>query len=120
MATSTLHNVIRGGHVPARSGAVFTKSSPVDGAELSHVPRSGAEDIDAAVAAAADAQPQWAALAPGRRGSILMDVAIALRTRRTAIAEVVARETGKSPKDALAETDGAVALGIFMAGEGQR
>jgi aldehyde dehydrogenase (NAD+) len=33
---------------------------------------------------------------------------------------VVALETGKSYKSALAETDGAVALGLFMAGEGQR
>jgi aldehyde dehydrogenase (NAD+) len=33
---------------------------------------------------------------------------------------VVAAETGKAPKDARGETDGAIELGYFMAGEGRR
>jgi aldehyde dehydrogenase (NAD+) len=36
------------------------------------------------------------------------------------MAAVVAVETGKSPKEALGETGGAIALGRFFAGEGQR
>jgi aldehyde dehydrogenase (NAD+) len=45
---------------------------------------------------------------------------MALKQNSKAVAEVVAAETGKSPKDALGETNGAIALGVFMAGEGQR
>ena len=33
---------------------------------------------------------------------------------------VVAAETGKSPRDAKGETDGAIELGYFVAGEGRR
>jgi acyl-CoA reductase-like NAD-dependent aldehyde dehydrogenase len=40
--------------------------------------------------------------------------------RADQIAAVVARETGKSPREALGEVGGAVALGRFYAGEGQR
>ena len=36
------------------------------------------------------------------------------------VARIVADETGKSPKDARGETDGAIELGYFMAGEGRR
>jgi aldehyde dehydrogenase (NAD+) len=43
-----------------------------------------------------------------------------MRERRTAIAELVARETGKSRKDALGETDAAIEMGFFVAGEGRR
>lgn len=57
---------------------------------------------------------------PVRRGQILHDLAMGLKQQRTAVAQIVARETGKSYKDALGETDGSVALGLFFAGEGQR
>ena len=36
------------------------------------------------------------------------------------VAAVVSAETGKSPKDAQGETDGAIELGYFIAGEGRR
>ena len=38
----------------------------------------------------------------------------------SAIADLVARETGKSRKDALGETDAAIEMGFFVAGEGRR
>ena len=59
-------------------------------------------------------------LTPVRRGEILHDVAMALRARREQMAEVVAGETGMSVAQARGETDAAVALGVFMAGEGRR
>src|SRR5688500_2925278 len=43
-----------------------------------------------------------------------------MRERRDAIAALVARETGKSRKDALGETDAAIEMGFFVAGEGRR
>lgn len=57
---------------------------------------------------------------PVRRGAMLFDLVAAMKRMRSDLAEVVAAETGKSRKDALGETDGAIALGQFMAGEGQR
>jgi alpha-ketoglutaric semialdehyde dehydrogenase len=113
-------NLISGREVPALSGAQFDKLNPHDGTRLWTVPRSDAEDISRAVVAAREAQPAWARLPPVTRGEILRSVAAALLERRDEVAEVVARETGKSPANARGETDAAAALGFFYAGEGQR
>ncbi len=113
-------NWIGGRESFAVSGELFDKLNPADGRILSRVARSRAEDVLQAVAAATAAQPAWAEVPPVRRGEILLDVAMALKDRREEIARVVAAETGKSHKDALGETNGAIALGVFMAGEGQR
>lgn len=98
----------------------FEKINPATGACLTQVARSRAVDVDRAVAAASAAQPAWAETTPVRRGEILGEVANAMHARREEIARVVALETGKSFKDALGETNGAVALARFYAGEGQR
>ncbi len=110
-----------GGHaVNSRSGNFFDKLNPADGNLLCRVTRSQEEEVQQAVAAARRAQPGWAGITPVQRGGMLHEVAMGLRRLRTEVAQVVARETGKSLKDALGETDGAVALGLFYAGEGQR
>jgi len=51
---------------------------------------------------------------------ILHDMAQGMKKRQEEIARIVASETGKSYKDAFGETGGAIALGFFFAGEGQR
>lgn len=110
-----------GGHERAAiSGALFDKLNPADGTLMSRVARSEAADVRAAVDAAKAAQPGWTDVTPVRRGEVLHDIAIGLKLRREEVARVVAAETGKSFKDALGETDAAIALGLFMAGEGQR
>ena len=98
----------------------FGKINPATGECLAQVARSRAVDVDRAVAAASAAQPAWAETTPVRRGEILGEVANAMHARREEIARVVALETGKSFKDAMGETNGAVALVRFYAGEGQR
>lgn len=117
---SEIPNWIGGTQTPARDGRLFDNLKPADGTLLCRAARSGGADVDAAVAAAKTAQSEWAATPPVKRGDILHSVAVALRARRKDVAGVVATETGKSFRDALGETDGAVALGLFMAGEGQR
>src|SRR6185503_13565036 len=120
MAFKFISNWIDGAERGATSGELFDKLNPANGQVIYQAARSASVDIDAAVAAAKAAQPRWAALSPVLRGEILLNVAMALKERRDAVAERVATETGKSPKDALGETNGAISLGVFMAGEGQR
>ncbi len=84
------------------------------------VARSNAADVRHAVQAALAAQPAWAANTVVKRGDILRQLALLMRQHKTAIAELVARETGKSRKDALGETDAAIEMGFFVAGEGRR
>jgi alpha-ketoglutaric semialdehyde dehydrogenase len=118
--TTTIGNVIGGEERAASSGETFEKRAPATGEVLSLVARSSREDVDAAVSAAAEAQPVWAARTVTERGAILRRVAQLLERDRDAVAEIVSAETGKSPKDARGETDGAAELGYFIAGEGRR
>ncbi len=113
-------NWIGGQESFAVSGEFFDKLNPANGQILCRVARSRAEDVRLAVAAASAAQPSWADVPPVRRGEILLDVSMALKARLEEVARVVAAETGKSFKDAVGETNGAIAQGVFMAGEGQR
>jgi aldehyde dehydrogenase (NAD+) len=113
-------NLIAGEAKPAHTGQYFDKHSPHDGRLLWQVARSNAQDILAAVQIAHVAQPVWAATPAVQRGAMLYRACAILEAERERIAEVVAVETGKSRKDALGETDGAIALGRFFAGEGQR
>lgn len=82
--------------------------------------RSAAQDVDAAVEAASRAQSAWAAIPAVQRGVLLHKICNALEARQQDLAEVAAKETGKSPKEAYGEAGGAIALGRFFAGEGQR
>ncbi len=113
-------NWIAGEESPAASGKEFEKPSPATGRPLCRVARSGADDIDRAVAAAHRAQPAWADTTPVGRGQLLHALAERLDAERERLARIVAAETGKSVKDATGEVAGAVALGRFFAGEGQR
>ena len=74
--------------------------------------------MQAAVSAALAAQPAWAAMPSVQRGDVLNNVVTGLKARAEDMARVVALETGKSFKDALGETKGAILQGQFMAGEG--
>ena len=55
-----------------------------------------------------------------KRGDILRQIAMLMREHRADLARLVASETGKSIKDALGETDAAIEMGFFVAGEGRR
>jgi acyl-CoA reductase-like NAD-dependent aldehyde dehydrogenase len=118
--TRLVANVIAGEERPAASGETFEKLAPATGEVLSRVARSDRRDVEAAVAAAREAQPAWARVTPAERGATLRRIAQLLERDRSEIAGIVAAETGKSPKDAAGETDGAIEMGYFVAGEGRR
>lgn len=113
-------NWIDGKECEAGRGEIFSKLSPIDGKAICNVARSRAEDVSAAVAAARRAQLSWAELTPVQRGDLLFEIARAMEKNKEEIARIVHLETGMSFKAALGETGGAIALGMFMAGEGRR
>jgi acyl-CoA reductase-like NAD-dependent aldehyde dehydrogenase len=117
---SLIPNQIDGKEEGAAAGGLLVKLDPHSGDPLWELARSQPADVEAAVSAAASAQPGWAATPPVQRGAVLHAVCNLLEQRADVIATIVARETGKSPKEALGEVAGAVALGRFYAGEGQR
>ena len=117
---SVIPNHVGGQDVPVLDGRTFQKIDPATGRVVCEVARSSAADVRQAVQLALKAQPAWAATTVVRRGDILRQLALLMREHRTAIAHLVARETGKSRKDALGETDAAIEMGFFVAGEGRR
>jgi acyl-CoA reductase-like NAD-dependent aldehyde dehydrogenase len=113
-------NYVGGKESATAAGEWFTKLAPATGQPLTRVARSREADVRCAIRAAKEAQPSWARATPVRRGDLLRDIALALDTRKQAIAALVSVETGKSLKDALGETSAAVEMGMFVAGEGRR
>ena len=113
-------NQIGGVDTPAADGRTFDKVDPATGRTLCQVARSGAPDVARAVELARAAQTGWAAETPVKRGDVLRRIAMLMGEHRDAIADLVAHETGKSKKDARGETDAAIEMGFFVAGEGRR
>ncbi len=113
-------NWIDGEEVKSEKKKTFDKLSPHSGEVICKVTRSTKLEIDRAVLIAKEAQIKWANIPAVQRGDILHDICNALEDKKEEIAFIVARETGKSYQEALGETAGAIALGRFYAGEGQR
>src|SRR6187200_1760475 len=108
---SLIPNQIGGQDSRAADGRTFAKVDPATGREICQVARSGTGDVTRAVDAAKQAQSGWAAMTVVKRGDILRQIAILMREHREEIASLVARETGKSKKDARGETDAAIEMG---------
>jgi aldehyde dehydrogenase (NAD+) len=117
---TTLTNLVDGEGRPARAGAQLQKLSPVTGEPMALFPRSVAEDVAEAIDAARQSQPGWGARTAVDRGQILRRLAQLLERDAERVGAIVAAETGKSPKDAVGETWGAIEMGYFVAGEGRR
>lgn len=113
-------NQLGGVPTAAADGRTFSKRDPANGRVLCEVARSSENDVKRAVELARRAYPAWSAMTVVKRGEILRQIAMLMREHRQAIAALVARETGKSVKDALGETDAAIEMGFFVAGEGRR
>jgi alpha-ketoglutaric semialdehyde dehydrogenase len=115
-----IDNWIAGEARDSAGSSWLEKLDPTTGRVLCRLARSSSADVALAVEAAAASQPAWAAMPAVQRGLILHDVVRIMESRRDDLADVVARETGKSRKDAVGEVSGAIQLGLFFASEGQR
>ena len=111
---------VDGRGVAATGAEELEKRSPHDGRVLWHIAAADAQQVAAAVAAARAAQPAWAATSPPRRGALLTALVDTMTEHLDRITEVVTLETGKAPKEARGEIEGAITLGRFFAGEGLR
>lgn len=120
MIPAEVPNLVAGEERPPASGAWLEKTRPTDGGDLCRVARSGAADADAAVDAAREAQVEWGARTAVERGNVVRAIAELLRERREEASELVAAETGKGIELARGETDAAIEMGFFVAGEGRR
>jgi acyl-CoA reductase-like NAD-dependent aldehyde dehydrogenase len=119
-ATKTFKNFIGGEWVDAASGETFETTSPANGDVLGVFPRSGAEDVDRAVAAAKEAFEEWRLVPAPERGTILLRFARLLADHKDELAELMAREMGKVLPEAAGDVQEAIDMSFYMGGEGRR
>ena len=94
---------IGGRFVPASDGGRFDVIDPATGDVLQTVANGTVEDAIAAVDAAAEAAPPWAATAPRQRGEILRRAYQLMTERADELARLISQENGKALPDALGE-----------------
>ena len=120
MIPEKILNWIGGEERPAKAGEWFDKLDPSNGQPLTRAARSRTDDMAVAVESAKRAFPAWSEIPAVQRGLLLHKIVVEMQNRQEEIARIVAAETGKSYKDALGETGGAIQCGLFYASEGQR
>lgn len=98
-----LQNFIGGTYVEASSGRSETLIDPSTGEGYLEAPVSGPEDVDAAVASAAAAFPEWRDATPSERSLALLRIADALEARAEELVAVECANTGKPVAVTMAE-----------------
>ena len=96
----TLGHWINGKRVEGTSGRFADVYNPATGEVQARVALASKEELDAAVDAAAAAQPKWAATNPQRRGRVMMELVRLLNRDIDKLAEALSREHGKTLPDA--------------------
>ena len=94
---------INGQHVKGTSGRFAEVFNPATGEQIAKVPLATPAEMDAAIAAAAEAQPAWAATNPQRRARVLMKFVDLLNRDMDKLAEALSREHGKTLPDAAGD-----------------
>ena len=118
--STTFKNFIGGEWVDAASGETFESTSPANGETIGVFPRSGAEDVDRAVAVAKEAFAEWRLVPAPKRGEILFRLARLLEQEKPALTDLMTREMGKVKAEAGGDVQEAIDITYYMAGEGRR
>ncbi len=114
-------NYIAGKWVRAKRGRTFENRNPADTRELiGSFPESGAEDVEAAVQAAAAAYDRWRLMPPPAKGEIIMRAGLLLKERKEKYARLMTREMGKVLKETRGDIQEAIDMAYYVAGEGRR
>ncbi|HUK45078.1 MAG TPA: gamma-aminobutyraldehyde dehydrogenase [Gaiellaceae bacterium] len=87
--------LVGGSWTPAASGETMEVLNPATEEVLAEVPRCSAEDVDAAVAAARAALPEWLETTPGERAEALLGLARVLEENAGELAAIESANVGK-------------------------
>jgi acyl-CoA reductase-like NAD-dependent aldehyde dehydrogenase len=116
----TFQNYIDGEWVDAASGETFESTSPANGDAIGVFPRSSAEDVERAVAAAKTAYEDWRLVPAPKRGEMIFRFAHLLSEQKEDLAQLMAREMGKVLPEARGDVQEAIDMAYYMGGEGRR
>lgn len=89
-----------------RGSGQLSVRNPATGQVFAEVPRAGPGELEAAVQAARQAQPDWAARAWDERRSIILAMADAIAANASELARLLTLEQGKPLPEAQAEIGG--------------
>jgi alpha-ketoglutaric semialdehyde dehydrogenase len=122
MATTLrqFQNLVGGEWVDAASGETFDSTSPADGEHIGTFPKSGADDVDRAVAAAKEAYESWRLVPAPKRGEILFRFAQLLVDHKADLTDLMTHEMGKVKAEAGGDVQEAIDMSYYMGGEGRR
>jgi malonate-semialdehyde dehydrogenase (acetylating)/methylmalonate-semialdehyde dehydrogenase len=107
---------INGKHVAGTSGRTADIWNPATGEVQAQVALASTAELDAAVAAAAAAQPAWAATNPQRRARVMMKFVSLLHRDMDKLAEALSREHGKTIPDAKGDVQRGLEVVEFCIG----
>jgi aldehyde dehydrogenase (NAD+) len=114
-------NFVGGEWQQSSSGKTYEKRGPWRPSEtIGEFPASSAEDVDAAVEAAAAAFPAWSRRPAAQRAAVLMGAADAIERRVEQIAQDMTLEMGKPLREARMEAARGAAILRYFAGEAWR
>jgi malonate-semialdehyde dehydrogenase (acetylating) / methylmalonate-semialdehyde dehydrogenase len=111
-----LAHFIGGRRVGGASGRFADGFEPMSGRVISRVPLAANEEVRAAVANAARAQPGWAGVNPQRRARVLMKFLDLVAREVDALALLLAREHGKTVPDAKGDIQRGLEVVEFATG----
>nr|WP_314875548.1 aldehyde dehydrogenase family protein [uncultured Pseudomonas sp.] len=94
-------NYINGQFMPPIKGEYFTNTSPVNGQPIAEFPRSGAEDIDAALDAAHAVAESWGHTSVQDRALILLKIADRIEAHLEQLAITESWDNGKPIRETL-------------------
>jgi malonate-semialdehyde dehydrogenase (acetylating)/methylmalonate-semialdehyde dehydrogenase len=107
---------IGGKHVAGTSGRTADVYQPMDGSVIGKVALASQQEMRAAVENALEAQPKWAAVNPQRRARVLMKFLDLIAQNNDELAELLAREHGKTIPDAKGDIQRGVEVVEFSLG----
>jgi alpha-ketoglutaric semialdehyde dehydrogenase len=100
--------------------ATFESLNPSTGEVIDSFPRSGADDVERAVATARAAWEDWRLVPAPERGNILFRFAQILERSKPELSDLMTREMGKVKAEAGGDVQEAIDMSYYMGGEGRR
>src|SRR5256714_8957851 len=103
LGAKTYQNYIDGQWVDAASGETFESTSPANGDTIGVFPRSGADDVDRAVAAAKATFEDWRLVPAPQRGEVLFRFAQLLAEYKDDVTDLMTRAMGQVRAEAAGD-----------------
>jgi aldehyde dehydrogenase (NAD+) len=119
-----IYSKIGCGYLDQFPNGAIQKLNPATGDLLGEIFEGSPKEINKTIELAVDCAKlslnSWEQTPVVKRGLILRKAANLMELEKEKIAKIICLETGKSFKDAIGETEAAIELGYFIAGEGRR